>query len=64
MCIRDRRLAAQYQPQLQQIGKAAGVILAVTATGAVLYDWCSNEPGKAWTAVGTDKWSTLGKKNQ
>lgn len=45
-----QQLAAQ--PEVQQLGKAAGVILATVAAGAVLYDWCSNEPGKAFTAVG------------
>ncbi|MCP1388157.1 G5 domain-containing protein [Corynebacterium sp. TA-R-1] len=58
------RLAAQYQPQLEMAGKAAGAILAVTAAGAVLYDWCSNDAGQAWTAVGTDKWSNLRNQQQ
>ncbi len=39
-------------PMVQQIGKGAGVILAFVAAGAVLYDWCFNEPGQARTAIG------------
>ncbi|MCT1453067.1 hypothetical protein M3G18_09140 [Corynebacterium sp. p3-SID1145] len=37
---------------VQQIGKGAGVILAFVVAGAVLYNWCSNEPGQAKTAIG------------
>lgn len=33
-------------PMVQQIGKGAGVILAFVAAGAVLYDWCFNEPAR------------------
>lgn len=57
-------LAQQYQPQLKLAGQAFGTVLAVVAAGAVIYDWCSNEPGQAWTAIGTDQWSNLAKRNQ
>lgn len=58
-----QRLGQQLSPQLQQLGEIAGVLIAITATGAVIYDWCSNEPGQAWTAVGTNKWDTIGSSN-
>lgn len=38
-------------PNVQMIGQVAGGILAIVAAGAVLYDWCSAEPGKARTAI-------------
>lgn len=39
------------QPEVQQLGKIAGAIAAVAAVGAVLYDWCTTDAGKAWTSV-------------
>ena len=39
------------RPEIQQLGRIGGVVLAVVAAGAVLYDWCSAEPGEAWTAI-------------
>lgn len=39
-------------PAAQQIGAAAGVIIAMVAAGAVLYDWCAHPVGEAKTAIG------------
>lgn len=36
-------------PMIRQVGQVAGVILAVVAASAVLYDWCA--PGKGYTAI-------------
>ena len=41
-------------PNIQKIGQAAGVILAMVAAGAVLYDWCSAPVGDAKTSIGSD----------
>lgn len=35
------------QPEVQQLSKIAGAIVAVAAVGAVLYDWCTTDAGKA-----------------
>lgn len=53
-----QRMASR--PEVQQLGQVAGLILAVGAASAVLYDWCTNEPGKAVTAVGGDGSSARG----
>ena len=39
-------------PAIQKIGQGAGVILAMVAAGAVLYDWCSSPVGDAKTSIG------------
>ena len=36
---------------MQQLGKVAGGIIGVAALGAVLYDWCTADPGKAATSI-------------
>ena len=38
-------------PNVQRIGTVAAVIFGLAAASAILYDWCSSEPGKAFTAV-------------
>lgn len=50
---------AQFQqvanrPEVQQLGQVAGGIIGVVALSAVLYDWCSAEPGKALTSIDTE----------
>lgn len=38
-------------PNVQRIGTVAAVIFGLAAASAILYDWCSSEPGKAFTAI-------------
>ena len=38
-------------PMVQKLGRAAGVILALVAAGAVLYDWCGSPLGEAKTSI-------------
>ena len=47
-------------PAIQKIGQGAGVILAMVAAGAVLYDWCSSPVGDAKTSIGGDGSSKSG----
>jgi len=42
---------AANRPEVQQLGKIAGGIIGVVALGAVLYDWCTADPGKAATSI-------------
>ena len=40
------------RPDVQQYGQWAAIAAGVVVAGSVLYDWCSNEEGEAFTAVG------------
>ena len=49
----NRRIAELGQdPNVQRFGTVAAGIIGLIAAGGVLYDWCSNEKGEAFTAVG------------
>ncbi|WP_269508975.1 SdrD B-like domain-containing protein [Corynebacterium faecium] len=49
----NRRIAELGQdPNVQRFGTVAAGIIGLIAAGGVLYDWCSNEEGEAFTAVG------------
>ncbi|WP_066527787.1 Ig-like domain-containing protein [Corynebacterium bouchesdurhonense] len=50
------------RPEIQQLGKFGGIVLAVIAASAVLYDWCSAEPGKAFTAIDIEGGSSIDSK--
>lgn len=39
------------QPEVQTAGKIIGGIIGLAALGAVMYDWCSADPGKAATSI-------------
>lgn len=47
------------QPEVQQLGKVVGGILGVVALSAVLYDWCTADPGKAATSIDFENGSSL-----
>ena len=53
-----QQLAAD--PNVRQVGTIAAAILGVAALGGVLYDWCSNEKGEAFTSL---KGSSAGKQD-
>lgn len=38
-------------PDVQRFGTIAAGVIGLIAAGAVIYDWCSNEPGEAFTVV-------------
>lgn len=42
-------------PNIQRLGSIAAAIIGLTAAGAVIYDWCTNEPGEAKTASSVRK---------
>ena len=49
----NRRIAELGQdPNVQRFGTVAAGIIGLIAAGGVLYDWCSNEEGEAFTAIG------------
>ena len=49
----NRRIAELGQdPNVQRFGTVAAGIIGLIAAGGVLYDWCSNEKGEAFTSVG------------
>ena len=49
----NRRIAELGQdPNVQRFGTVAAGVIGLIAAGGVLYDWCSNEKGEAFTAVG------------
>jgi len=43
------------RPDVQQYGQWAAIAAGVVVAGSVLYDWCSNEAGEAFTAIGPKK---------
>ena len=47
------------RPDVQQYGQWAAIAAGVVVAGSVLYDWCSNEPGEAFTAIGPKKTATV-----
>ena len=53
-----QQLAAD--PNVRQVGTIAAAILGVAVLGGVLYDWCSNEKGEAFTSL---KGSSAGKQD-
>ena len=46
-------------PEVREYGKWAAVALGVVVAGSVLYDWCTNEEGEAFTAIGPKKTTTI-----
>ena len=40
------------QPDVQKYGQWAAIAAGVVVAGSVLYDWCTNEAGEAFTAIG------------
>ncbi|WP_175935798.1 SdrD B-like domain-containing protein [Corynebacterium sp. Marseille-P4321] len=42
-------------PNIQRLGTAAAGIFGLIAAGTIIYDWCSNEPGEAKTAIGSSE---------
>ena len=49
----NRRLAELGQdPNVQRFGTVAAGVIGLIAAGGVLYDWCSNEKGEAFTSIG------------
>lgn len=49
-------------PMIRQVGQVAGVILAMVAASAVLYDWCA--PGKGYTAIDFEGTGERGSSNR
>nr|WP_274707548.1 hypothetical protein [Corynebacterium lehmanniae] len=47
------------RPDVQQYGQWAAIAAGVVVAGSVLYDWCSNEAGEAFTAIGPNKGSSV-----
>ena len=47
------------RPEVREYGKWAAVALGVVVAGSVLYDWCTNEEGEAFTAIGPKKTTTI-----
>ena len=50
------------RPEVQELGKIAGAILGVVALSAVMYDWCTTDPGKAWTSIDFEGGSSIDSK--
>lgn len=49
----NRRIAELGQdPNVQRFGTVAAGVIGLIAAGGVLYDWCSNEKGEAFTSIG------------
>ena len=46
------RFSSLLDPNVQRFGTVAAGIIGLIAAGGVLYDWCSNEEGEAFTAIG------------
>ena len=46
-------------PEVRELGKWAAGALGVVGAGSVLYDWCTNEEGEAFTAIGPKKTTTI-----
>lgn len=42
------------QPEVQMAGKVIGGVVALVALSAVMYDWCTADPGRAWTSIDFD----------
>ena len=47
------------RPDVQQYGQWAAIAAGVVVAGSVLYDWCTNEAGEAFTAIGPNKSSSI-----
>ena len=47
------------RPDVQQYGQWAAIAAGVVVAGSVLYDWCSNEAGEAFTAIGPKKSTSI-----
>ena len=47
------------RPEVQKYGQWAAIAAGVVVAGSVLYDWCSNEAGEAFTAIGPNKSSSI-----
>lgn len=47
------------RPDVQQYGEWAAIAAGVVVAGSVLYDWCSNEAGEAFTAIGPKKSTSI-----
>lgn len=54
---------AANRPEVQQLGKIAGGIIGVAALSAMLYDWCTADPGKAATSIDFEGGSSLSGKS-
>ena len=47
------------RPEVQKYGQWAAIAAGVVVAGSVLYDWCTNEAGEAFTAIGPKKSSSI-----
>lgn len=47
------------RPDVQQYGQWAAIAAGVVVAGSVLYDWCTNEAGEAFTAIGPKKSTSI-----
>ena len=47
------------RPDVQQYGQWAAIAAGVVVAGSVLYDWCSNDAGEAFTAIGPKKSTSI-----
>lgn len=47
------------RPEVQEYGQWAAIAAGVVVAGSVLYDWCTNEAGEAFTAIGPNKSSSI-----
>lgn len=47
------------RPDVQKYGQWAAIAAGVVVAGSVLYDWCSNEAGEAFTAIGPKKSTSI-----
>ncbi|MGV0373147.1 DUF6923 family protein [Corynebacterium pilbarense] len=47
------------RPEVQKYGQWAAIAAGVVVAGSVLYDWCTNEAGEAFTAIGPNKSSSI-----
>jgi len=51
-------------PEVQMAGKILAGIAGIAAVSALLYDWCTTDPGKAWTSIDFEGGSSIdAKKN-
>lgn len=39
-------------PEVRKYGEWAAIAAGLVIAGAVIYDWCTNEAGEAYTAIG------------
>lgn len=60
--FREIRQQIAGQPEVQMTSKIIGGIIGLAALGAVMYDWCTTDPGKAGTSIDFEGGSSVDSK--